>query len=253
LQAGVNAPVAIRIQRVGSTDIRMPTITLICTVHRHTGSCNAAELLKILRSIQPAVVFEEVTPSDFDSYYKYKTMHKLESQAIAAYSQFAAFSQIPVDRYEMPINFFHQTQRVFDFVAEASEDYQILNEENGRLAYEHGFSYLNSVACETLFAKISEIEERVIVTSGNHALVRDFERWRNVNECRDREMIHHIYDYSRKNVFGVGVFLVGAAHKIGIVKEIRSHNRKEAGLIEWDFAAFASEGEPSASDSSLDL
>ena len=48
----------------------MHKITLVCSSHHEHGHCNAGELLKILQEIEPEVFFEEIRPSDFDSYYK---------------------------------------------------------------------------------------------------------------------------------------------------------------------------------------
>jgi len=50
---------------------------------------------------------------------------------------------------------------------------------------------------------------------------------------REQEMVRVIYEYCRANAPSTGVFLIGAAHKIGIVKEIEKLARAEADLIDW--------------------
>ncbi len=218
----------------------MHKITLVCSVHRENGHCNAEELLKILREIEPDAVFEEIRPSDFASYYKHGTKSSLESQAIAKYREFKLFQQVPVDRYDMPENLLAEIKRdfdcVLDCVARASQEYRLLDEENDKSAYQYGFSYLNSVAFVTKTARMSEIEETIIRGTDDQHLIRGLERLRHCIQRREREMVGNIYEYCRKNVFDSGVFLVGAAHKTGIVKEIEEYASTEADLINWKFA-----------------
>jgi hypothetical protein len=97
----------------------------------------------------------------------------------------------------------------------------------------YGFSYLNSVAFETVRTRMSEIEEETINETGEPGLIRGLEKWRCLIQMRDQEMIGSIYRYCRENCFDTGVFLVGAAHKMGLVKEIEKCAGAEADLIDW--------------------
>ena len=216
----------------------MHKITLVCSVHRENGLCNAGELLKILRAIEPETIFEEVRPSDFDSYYKNK--RSLEAQAITKYAESKLFKQVPVDRYDMPANLTAEIKRdvdrVFNYVEQKSEEYRVLMDENDNSVSRYGFKYLNSVAFATLMARKSEIEEKTIIETGDHGLIRALQWWCHHIQRRELEMVSNIYDYCRKNVFDTGVFLVGAAHKTGIVKEIEKYASMEADLINWNFA-----------------
>ncbi len=211
----------------------MHKITLVCSAHRENGLCNAAELLEILRAIAPEVVFEERRPSESNLHYE---QGGVEAHAITKYREFQLFQRVPVDRYDMPDSLFAETQRVFDCVEHASQEYSVLKEETNVLARQHGFDYLNSVAFATVMARISEIEEKIIIGTGDQDLIRGLERWRHVIQSRDVEMIGNIYKYCRENVFRTGVFLVGAAHKTSIVKEIERYSSTEADLISWNFA-----------------
>jgi hypothetical protein len=211
----------------------MHNITLVFSAHVENGRCNAAELLKILRAIEPEVVFEEIRPSEFHFYYEHG---HVEAHAIAKYREFKSFQEIPVDRYDMPDNFFTETQRVFDCVEQASQEYLELDEEKNNRAHQYGFQYLNSVAFTTIMARIHEIEEQTIIGTRDQDLICGLERWRHVMQKREAEMIGSIYEYCRENVFDTGVFLVGAAHKLGIVKEIEKYASTEADLINWNFA-----------------
>ena len=216
----------------------MRKITLVCSVHRENGLCNAEELLKILRAIEPEAVFEEIRPSDLDSYYK--TKWSLEAQAITKYRESKVFRQVPVDRYDMSEKLLAEIKRdvdcVFDFVEKTSQEYLLLQEEHDSSVHRQGFKYLNSVACATRMARISEIEEETIIGTRDQGLIRALERWRHAIQRRELEMIGNIYEYCRENVFDTGIFLVGAAHKTSILKEIEKYASTEAVPINWNFA-----------------
>lgn len=218
---------------------KMPKITLVFSAHRENGLCNFEELLKILRAIEPEIIFEEIRPSDFDSYCKHGTKSTLETQAIARYLDFKSVRRVPVDRYDIPgnrmVEFKRELDCAFDYVEQTSREYQLLHEENHRNAHQHGFRYLNSAALARAMARVSEIEEKIINETGAQGLMRCLEKWRHMTQCREREMIGNIYDYCRENVFDVGVFLIGAAHQAGIVKEIETFSSTEVDLIDWSF------------------
>lgn len=216
----------------------MHKITLVCSTHRENGLCNAGELLKILRAIEPDAIFEEVRPLDFDSYYK--TQWSLEAQAITKYREQKLFQQVPVDRYDIPENALAKIKEdfdcVLDCVARASQEYLLLDEDNDKSVRQYGFKYLNSIACATRMARISEIEEKSIRATGDQGLIHALERWCHFIQRREHEMVGNIYEYCRKNVFDTGLFLVGAAHKMGIIKEIEKYASTEAHLIDWNLA-----------------
>jgi len=212
----------------------MHKITLVASAHREFGLCNAEELLKILRAIEPDTIFEEARPSELDSY------RPLEVRAITQYRESKVFQRVPVDRYDMPASLLADIKRDRDLVVhrveQASREYRELNEAIDKSEYQFGFQYLNSVAFATAMARTCEIEEKTIVETGNQGLIRGLGRWRDAIQSREREMIGNIYEYCRENVFETGVFLVGAAHKAGIVKEVEERARTEAVLVDWNFA-----------------
>jgi hypothetical protein len=215
----------------------MHKIALVCSAHRENGLCNAGELLKILRAIEPDAVFEEIRLSEFDFYYEHGSV---EAHAITRYRDFKLFQSVPVDRYDMPQNLVEIKRGldfIFDFVAQTSQEYKFLNAENDNSVHRDGFSYLNSVACERMMARIAEIEERVISGSGDQDLIRRLKWWRQFAQRRELEMLDNIYQYCREKVFETGVFLVGAAHKTGIVKGIEKYVSTEADLIDWNLAS----------------
>lgn len=214
----------------------MRKITLVSSAHRENGRCNAEELLRILRAIGPEVVFEEVRPSDSDTYHK--AQWSLEAKALSRYRESRTLRPVPVDHFndnDATASLYDQMNQVFGYVEQASQTYRALLEEQGRLVNQQGFQYLNSIAYEETAAKLEDIENAAIADSCNLGLIRSLQWWRDWNRRREAEMIRAIYQYCQDNSFGTGVYLVGAAHKSSLVKAIRARDGTDAALIDWDF------------------
>jgi len=77
-------------------------ITIIFTKHREHGRCNTNELYKIFEKIKPEVIFEEISPSKYNEYYKENNLSILETNTIKKYKQKYELNNIPVDKdYDM--------------------------------------------------------------------------------------------------------------------------------------------------------
>lgn len=222
--------------RVGCA-VDMINITLVCTAHRENGHCNAEELLKILRGIEPGVIFEEMRAGEFDFYLQGGSV---EAHAIARYRDPALFPPVPVDRYDVPLGLLHQLKkdfdRVLDRVLQDSQEYRNLDEENDKDVNESGFSYLNSDAFASRSSQMSAIEDAIISGTNHRDLIQALKDWRQLIRKREVEMVRSVYEYCRKHDFDRGVFLVGAAHKTGIVKLAENYASREPALITWHFA-----------------
>jgi hypothetical protein len=228
-----NAPLLVakgtQLASTARAGIYMHKITLVCSLHRENGLCNAGELLRLLRSIDPDVIFGEVPQSDIDFY----NPRSLEGQAVANFRAFKSFQRVPVDRYDMPPSFRAATESVFDFVEQASQDYLRLQDERDNAAHLNGFAYLNSAAFAQVITRMSEIEVETINSSGNQYLGRGLATWRQVMRRREKVMVDNIYRYCQENVFDKGVFRVGAAHRSGILKAVEEFSSTDTDLIEW--------------------
>jgi hypothetical protein len=207
----------------------MRKITIVCSAHRESGVCNSGELLRILRAIEPETVFEEVRPSDYDSY----NARTLEGRAVTRYREFKAFQRVPVDRYNLPQDLHVAMEKVLDHVEGTSHEYFVLREQSANSTQLLGFSYLNSVAFETVRMRLTEIEDKTISETRDQGLSRGLKMWRDVIQRRETAMVGHIYEYCRENVFDTGVFLVGAAHKSGILKALERQAGAQADLVNW--------------------
>ncbi len=213
-------------------------ITFVGTVHDENGLCNAEALLELLRTIEPDVVFEELRPSDFDSFYA--TKHTTETKALSEYRKHRLIKQVPIDRYDIPENlistFKEMLNNIFDYVEQKSQECWLLKDEIDRNTGLLGFKYLNSIDHARKWARICEIQDKTIFGTGNQRLIRILQIWRQQQHRREIEMLGNIYEYCRENVFETGVFLVGASHKMGIAREIEKYAATETNLITWNFA-----------------
>ena len=203
----------------------MPTITLVCSVHKANGKCNVEQLVKILRVLGPDVVFQEVRPSDDWS---------LEAQAVTEYRKFKLCQPVHVDESKAPANAAEIKGLLdsgFGYVAEESEEYRRLEYEDYARTCQDGFSYLNSVDFAKTRARMSAIEDEIVGGKAGDAL----RWWREIIEHgRETEMMRSIYAYCRENAFDTGVFLIGAGHKTGIAKQIEKFSDREPDLIVWN-------------------
>lgn len=215
----------------------MPKITLVCSGHQENGLCNAGELLKILHDIKPEAAFLEMRPSEFDMFYAHGSV---EAHAVSRYREFKEVQPVPVDGYHASGNHLAEIKRVFDgvidYVTDASHEYRQLTEEQFDNVFHLGFPYLNGATFATIAARLAAIEDEVIKASRNQVLESGLRNWRQFIEQRESEMVRNIYSYCRRNEFGTGVLLVGAAHKKAIVEKIESVARTESDLIVWELS-----------------
>jgi hypothetical protein len=215
----------------------MHKITIVCSVHTVNGRGNVEELLELFRAIEPEVIFSESRPSELDHQYR---PGRLEATAITRFRKYKSFQTVPVDKYDLPTNLLlelkREVDRVFDCVIQISQEYEQLNLENDKNVCRDGFKYLNSVDCERMMARIAEVEENTIVGTSNQELIAGFARWRSLTQRRELEMVRNIYTYCGEKLFETGVFVVGAAHKTAIVREIERYSGSKADLINWKFA-----------------
>jgi hypothetical protein len=203
----------------------MHAITLICSVHKTNGKCNVEQLARILQTLAPDVVFQEVHLSHDWS---------LEGQAVTRYRKFKVCQTVYVDEYKAPADAVEIKRLLvagFEYVAEESEEYRSLKIETDERTRRDGFGYLNSADFENEGMRMTEIEDKIIGGKAGDAL----RWWRQVMQIREIEMMSNIYAYCRENAFDNGVFLVGAGHKPGITKQIESFAGREPGLIVWNF------------------
>ncbi len=122
----------------------MPEIVLLGSVHAESGRCNASELARILKLIQPDVLFQEIPYRKFLE--KNDSFHRsiLEVKAIYEYLKNHSVLQIPVDTVDQ--SSFEQTKldRVIREVLRTGPELGAVLDQQNYLAHNKGFEYLNS-------------------------------------------------------------------------------------------------------------
>jgi hypothetical protein len=208
-------------------------ITLVCTTHTEIGRCNENELTRILESIRPDVIFEEMRRSDFVEHYTDSSKHTLEMKAMSRYLKNSSARQEPVDDYVIPVNFKRDMFALEEFVLSLSEEYRAALDEMQRMKFEYGFGYLNSQECVLQLEASERIFEETILKNGTDYAKSLLSMWNDHLRKRNEVMLENVYSFCRNNSFRIGVFLVGAGHLLPIVKGLEGRAKSRANLIEW--------------------
>ena len=198
----------------------MGRITLVCTVHNERGLCNENELLRILEAIGPEVIFEEIRPSDFQSYYADKSKHTLEMRTVGRYLKRKTGRQVPVDDFVIPEGFRRDLDILFDYVESNNIEYSELIAERDQKTHHLGFRYLNSPEFKALSKNVCESFEKFIAKSGRDDLKKSLLTWNDMMRRRENSMLKNIYDFCRNSPFTEGMFLVGAGHMSSVCENI---------------------------------
>jgi hypothetical protein len=202
-------------------------------VHNENGLCNENELIRILETVRPDVIFEEIRPSDFDSYYRDKSRCTLETGAIGKYVEAKPTQQVPVDDFIIPDNFPEEMSTLFDYVESDSIEYLALIAERNQKTHHLGFSYLTSPEFEALSKSTRAALEKSIALSRSEILEKILSTWNDLLRRREDSMLENIYDFWRNSPFKEGVFLVGAEHMSSIVGHVERRMKTEVSLVDW--------------------
>lgn len=214
----------------------MYNITLIGTQHLESGKCNSDELYKIIESINPDVIFEEMPSSHFNAYYVTKTQRSLESDTINQYVKSNVVKILPVDidvrqelsKYQNEINFIFYT--IFKH-----EDYIKLDKEKEDLMIKEGFRYLNSDKFLNFLEKKEVIEKQIIESEPDRDRLLTIYKLFHIAQYDSREnaMLKNIYNYSKENQYNHAVFLLGAGHRKSIMEKILEYEKLSETKLNW--------------------
>jgi hypothetical protein len=213
----------------------MNSVSLVCTVHEEVGAANAAELHTILTHIRPEVIFVEVPRAQFADYYETCTQHNLESTAIRQYQIDHPVELIPVDAPLPGPEFFDDHAFLHSRISAASLEYRQLLSSDSANIRAHGFNYLNSDSCSKLWSEIYRVTSITVESIGDAKLVETNALWQRTNELREKIMVGNIQEFCSGRIFGRSVFLVGAAHRQGIIDKCNEAVTIESGRFLWDY------------------
>lgn len=207
----------------------MATVTIVCTSHHERGACTEDALLVIVRGLDPDVVFLEMRPSDVPDVAPYT----LEGRAVSRYAAVRRCRRVAVDDFAMPPSFHGDTEALFDYVEQSSDEFVLCLQQRDSVA-SFGFEAINSRGFEELADNCDRAMEGAVRQSRNQGLIRRHDNWISLLRRRDDAMVSGIYEFGRVNADARGVFLVGAAHLSSLVKRIEARIEQEPNVIRWD-------------------
>jgi hypothetical protein len=215
----------------------MYNITVISTFHTESGKCNSDELFKIIKSINPEVIFEELTNYLFNIVYNGNLLTlppnaPLELRCVKKYVQNHNIKHIPVDIDTRYISDKEQDWMFDTFLK--YDDYNKIDNEQYLLTAQYGFNFLNSDKCLDLSEQKNIIIKNIIgVDSNKKELFRVHQLFNRQDETRENAMLQNIYKYSKENQFNQAVFLIGAGHKKSMMQNITHYEKLTEIKLNW--------------------
>jgi len=217
----------------------MYNITLVCTRHKELGKCNSDELYKIIQSMRPDVIFEEMSPDLFDRVYKENQFSEEswspEAKSIKRYLQIYDIKHFPVDidiAENVSVSDFNRMNSKF-----AKYDvYNKLLHEDRLMTMQEGFSYLNSKESEKMTEKMRITEKKLIESMTNQSwLINFYKLVYEEFDNRENKIIENIYNYSKENQYNQALLLIGAGHRKSIIEKIENYKKQENIKLNWTF------------------
>jgi len=218
----------------------MKKITLIFTVHREQGACTSNILVGILEKINPEVVFEEIHPDRFDSYYKDKAIRTLETEAILTYIKRHTIRQVPVDNFDLSkIKEYHKKiSDTLNQIDECSDEICRYLELQTMKVHNFGFSFLNSLEYTNIANEIDRLREEIVIKTNDEMIKKNYSLWLGLLKSRECNMLNNINDYCNKNEFNKGLFIVGSGHRNALIKEIENNRSLKNMNIYWNYIEY---------------
>ena len=211
----------------------MYEITILFSFHMQNGRCNPSELFRIIETISPEVIFEELPLYVFEEIYAEGNNPKtVEATTIKEYHKIYQVEHVPVDTYEKNLTDLFEG---FDLIGEKNNEYiKLLNQQMEMISRE-GYAFLNSTDFDELMDEIHFIEENFLSEVNDNKLTNQYLAEKEMHLNRDNEMIRNIYNYSKLNRFNKALFLCGAEHRKSIVKLISQYEEREGFKLNWKF------------------
>ena len=217
----------------------MHNIILIGTVHEECGLCNLDELYKIIKSVNPEVIFEEITLSDFNDHYENKSNYKLETNTIIKYSETFPIKHIPVDIYKkISPSLLGKHRHMHHQIEIRSNIYKDLIDKNTFYKRQFGFKYINSIDCMQNYVELYKEVEIVLKMINNDKFFQINNLWNNFMKKREDKMLDQIYIYCKNNKFEKGIFFIGSAHRESIIYKINKYKEINNVKINWNYSNY---------------
>jgi len=220
----------------------MHNITIISSKHVELGKCNSLQLLEILNSINPEVIFEELPKSYYDLYYgNNSTKSTLETIAITDFKKTKKIKQVLVDTTDFP--FLEALKNNYSIVLDHCLNFRQKNGlpikeailTSNQLLHEQGFKYLNSNDAEIYQANIKTLISECLIQLNSRRYFETSKHWQSLTDFRENHMIKSIYEFSEQNEYDEAVFTLGVAHRKSIKAKINDFQNKSDIKLHWNF------------------
>jgi hypothetical protein len=212
----------------------MFNITLLCTHHSVIGKCNADELFKIIESIEPNVIFEELPPEHFDLIYNQNIpFESPEVNAVRKYIENYSAKHFPVDievdaiLSDDEIDHMFNTFKLYPF-------YNQMEQEQKILMYQQGYNFLNSLRCEDLFQTKKNLEQNLIDAQPyRNQLNKTYKLFYKQMDVREHQIVKNIYAYSEQVSYNQAILLLGSGHRKTIFEKVKDFNTNSRLKLNW--------------------
>lgn len=208
-------------------------ITLLSSFHFQHGACNSEELYKIIESLQPDIIFEELSFKGFDKVYSDDyTPKSIEAITIKKYLEKYPIKHFPVDTH---VFYEYQIFENYELISNLSTEYTELLKQQFSMVGAQGYKFLNSENSTYLIDSLHSIEESIITTLNDVSLFSRYKLDLELHGKREDEMLRNIYKYSEQNTYSKALFICGAEHRKPIIEKISKLQTIENTKLNWVF------------------
>jgi len=198
------------------------------------------ELHKIIESIRPEIIFEELSYINFTKCYHEKSLITLETNAIKKYLQNNNIKHIPVDTFDLPNSYYEELDSMYNRIINNNkiiESRRLLDilDKQSYLENQCGFSFLNSNQNDEIFEEIKILKVRVLNAINAETLFSIDRLEKEIIENREHEIINNIYNYSNDHIYTQALLFIGSGHRKSMMQKIQEYESNENLKLNWTF------------------
>ncbi len=216
----------------------MHNITLIFTHHSPIGRYSAHALCRVIHSVNPDVIFEELSEKDHTFVYKVRASVGAESDAIKMYLNHKAIDIVPVDTDEECERYLKHHDEMYKGIAnlgdsEENTQRNVIIDNHRKLISQQGLSFVNSEESELMWKQEQDLLHDIIEMSNDARLKQIKSEYNEINDKREYIIINNIYRYSQSNNYERAIMFIGCGHRTTIIKVIEQFEERESLKLDW--------------------
>jgi hypothetical protein len=212
------------------------TLIVLGTHHSEGGACTSDELNKIIKEINPDVIFCEASPKKLPLYIRRTDVITPEMEVIKELVKEKSIEIVPIDVEEDPFD--KRLEAMFSLFSRKMKVYHNASNILSNETYLKGFVFLNSKDCDKIFRDKNDMERFFIDKAKNQQLSEFYFEWLKWNDAREYQWINLIGKYFKNNKPNKAIFLVGAGHRYRLIDKIELTKNESSQIVKWDFFHF---------------